>query len=278
MLNLITNRNLKALLSKGKLTSELLMELKTSFFIHPSRQSGENSFQLVSSPHENGNVFHLFTSMEEYFDKSGDLQAQAWYLDTFEKDLADDALGIIINPASDNFFIPKSIVLHIIEDIHENNMLSQPLLYKRNEYYDNGALLEYLKGKKTLRMYANLFSYFDFSKLYTPVTVEENIDDDKISFESVESFYKQDGYYLLFADMNRLEKDTGCRYYAVADCLDIAKRVFEFDYNGIVLKTPEGDFTLPRKNLLRHYEAIIKSCRLRENSFAFAYKAGDGDV
>lgn len=277
---MFSNANLKKLLSKGKLTPELLMEFKTSFFIHPLQKTAED-YILTSSNHENSNVYFLFTDMNEYlktFPTDNDSISQIFYLNEFEEEFTDEISGVVINPATDSFFIPKSVILHIIEDINENNENLTQSNPERHEDYDNNVLHDYLKGKKTLRRYSKIFSYLDFAKIYVPVIVEDNIHDDKIPFDEVNEFYKKDDYFLLFTDLNMLEKQIDCKYYMVADCLDITKSVFEFDYNGIVLKTPEGDFTLERKNLLRYYGIFIKKYKLRENAHEFAYRLGDGHV
>ena len=54
--------------------------------------------------------------------------------------------------------------------------------------------------------------------------------------------------------------------------VEFAKLAFEFDYEGIILKTPEGDLTLPRKNLLRHYETFIKRYKHRPDANKYALK------
>ncbi len=130
MLNHVTNRDMKDLLSKKKLTPELLMEIKTSFFIHPSRPTDDNMFQFTYSDTPEGKVFYLFTSLDEYnkcFKDNDELQPEPWFFNSFEDALYLRMWGIIINPGSDNVLIPVWPAFHIIEDINSNNKV-----YERN--------------------------------------------------------------------------------------------------------------------------------------------------
>lgn len=284
MINVLTNKNLKDLLSKKKLNPELLMEIKTSYFLHPSRPAGGNEYYFTFSNTPNGEVFYLFTSLDEYnkcFGDDKELEPGVLYFNEFERGLYDGMLGIIINPGSDNFLIPLWPAFHIIADIKSNNEVYEDSFSYWRVYEDNDILHHYCQGKKTFKFYSKLFQVLSISKLYTLVCSQNNLDDcfkeGKLSFNETDAtFYKKDSYYLMYSDLDLIIKDVkdldGYFYYLIADAVQLAKLSFEFDYEGIILKTPEGDFTLPRKSLLKHYEIILKEYNKRENAHEFAFK------
>lgn len=282
MLNSITNKNLKELLSKKRLTEELLMEFKTSFFIHPSKEAEEGFFEFTYE--SDGEIIYLFTSADEYmecFADNTEVTPECVYLNQLKTAVYDAFRGVVINPSSDSFFIPKTFLRHIILDIDRNNEIYEDYILPPKPFRDNRLLHDYCRGKKTFKFYANLFDYLDASTLYTLVVSDDCLDeyfkDDKLCIGEVDcSFYKINNHYVLFSDVELLTDETkdlpGYFYYLIGDAVDLARLSFEFDYEGIILKTPEGDFTLPRNLLLRHYEKIIEKYRKRENAHKFAFK------
>lgn len=74
-----------------------------------------------------------------------------------------------------------------------------------------------------------------------------------------------------------IENQEGYCYYIVADAVQIVKKVLEFDYDGIILKTPNGEFKLSRKPLLKHYERIIRKYINRQKQHNRAFKLGGLD-
>lgn len=285
LIDLITNENLKSLLSKRRMTEELLMELKTSFLFHPSKPAGEGMFQFVYSNTDDGEVLYLFTSYGEYLEFMDDdaRRPEPVYFAQLENALYLEMHGVIINPASDNFRIPPWLAFHIIEDIEENNHIYEHPFLSPYVFEDNDLLHDYCKGKKTFRIYKNLFVHLDSSTLYTPILSEENLDgkfeNGKVKTGRNFSFFKRDGHYLMYSTLDLLKEDIKGRqgnfYYLIADAVLLTQRVLEFDYNGIILITPEGDFTLPRKSLLKHYETIIRNYKKRDNAEEFAYMLED---
>lgn len=278
---------MKELLAKKRLTKELLMEIKTSFFIHPSKPADEDSYYFNYSHTCDGEVLYLFTSYDEYlkcFKDEDDLRAEFLYFNDLEPALYTKMLGVIINPASDNFLIPVWVAFHIIEDINENNKIFGGNWDEPRVFGDNKLLLDYCRGKKSFKMISNLFNYLSISTLYTPIISKENLDNyfkgDELKISDFDvSFYKEDSYYLLYTDLDLLERDLrgkeGFYYYFIADAVCLSKKSFEYDKNGIILKTPEGDFKIPRKALIKHYEKIIENYEKRKNPHEYAFKIGD---
>ena len=258
------------------------MELKTSLFIHPSRKADNGGYYLNYSDYENGEVLYLFTSYEEFlkcYDVKSELEAVFWYLIDFEDDFYKDTLGVIINPGSDCFFIPTSVVLHIICDIEENNFYFRDRLFPPRTFNDNRFLHDYLKGKKTLKQIANLFSYLDSAVTYTLIKSPASFGEGEIDLKDKNySFFKIDSHYVIYTDKSLLKNDINDEeyfYYMVADAVELVKLTLEFDFEGIIFKTPVGEFTIPRKSLLKQYENLIKKYQPRENPHETAYDAGD---
>ena len=282
MINSITNRNLKRLLSKGKLSPELLMELKTSLFIHPSRKADDGGYYFTYCSYGDGEILPFFTSYDEFlkcYGRDCRLEPVFWYLDAFEDDIYADTRGVIINPGSDRFFIASSVFLHILCDIETNNSSIVRGLFPPRTFERNDFLYRYLRGKKSFRQLANLFSYLDSSVVYTLITSETDLGEGEIELKDNHySFFKIDSYYVLYTEKDLMKNDIRKDehfYYMVGDAVEVMKLALEFDFEGIILKTPEGDFTIERKSLLKQYESIIRNYQKRENSHEFAYSAGD---
>ncbi len=289
MIDNVTNDNLKELLLKKKLTPELLMEIKTSFFIHPSKPAGDGKYQFTYSQDDDGENLHLYTSHEEYLKchaEDNEVEPGFVYFNDLYDALYTEMNGIIINPSTDNFRIPVWLAYHIIEDIEENNETYENPYRPTYVFNDNNLLHKYCEGKKTFKQYPNLFSYLDASTLYTIICSDNNLDvyfnNGELKYEGMDvSFFKINSHYVLYSDMELLKDDIenqeGYCYYIVADAVQIVKKVLEFDYDGIILKTPNGEFKLPRKPLLKHYEMIIRKYINRQKQHNRAFKLGGLD-
>ncbi|WP_458453376.1 hypothetical protein [Methanobrevibacter sp.] len=288
MIEEIKNTNMKRLLSKKRMSVELLMELKTSLFIYPAKPAGDNNYFFHYSTVDDREVFYLFTSCEEYFKSftgnEDGLKPIFIYLNDLDDALYSEMSGIIINPGSDDFLIPTYLAYHIIKDIEENNGIYEDYFKPVMVDKDNGLLHKYCHGKKTFKFYDKLFRYLNWSTLYSLIYSENDLNDffvnDELNLGDVDaSFFKINSHYVLYSDLNLLKDDIkgrkGYFYYLHADAVQFVQLALEFDYEGIILKTPEGDYSLPRKSLLKHYEKIINEYQRHDNTNKYAFKLED---
>lgn len=85
------------------------MEIKTSFFIHPSKPAGDGNYYFTYSQNDEGDDLYLYTSHEEYLKCHGDndeVEPNFLYFNDLYDALYTEMNGIIINPSTDNFTIP----------------------------------------------------------------------------------------------------------------------------------------------------------------------------
>ena len=288
-IELINNNNLKKLLKKKYLTEESVKEIKTSFFIHPSTPHDDCSYSFNYASHDGFKVIELFTSLNEYNHVYGDDDGYVpmyWYLNQFEHSFDEDTRGILINPSSDDFFITDWVCLLIMDDMNEvetsikfNNreMMPEDLkdLKPRIDYLE-----EYLSGKTRITHMNKLFTILSDSIVYTLYESQDSLDEylknDMISNEdAVFSYLKKDNHILVFTDKNTFKEVMDSQhhyYYGIADLIYVIQTVFELDYNGIILKTPEKEFELTRHRLLKYWEEIAEEYRYIDIASKYAFK------
>lgn len=132
------------------LTHMLNVELYVSYLYCPL--ADEQSIQLMCSESSIDELFiPAFTSLEKYYDFFGkdSFRADEISFAYLLENLSDDVIGIMINPASDDFFLPRDY----LEDIEK---IDFPIIESRNvsksEYkellasIDNSDIFEDLQG------------------------------------------------------------------------------------------------------------------------------------
>lgn len=278
MIEDVTNKNLKKMLSKKRLNPEMLMEFKTSYFIIATIELDNDYFRYVYENEDT--VMYLFTSMDEYRKVYGEEEYKPDFfsLDELEDIIYRDFEGVYIDPSSDNFFLSKNLLYHIILDIKQNNKEMRFQAFRRETWYDNTLLIKYCSGKKSLRQIPNLFQYLDACELYTVIEIHDDVpDESKIPLRGIKyNYFKPDSYYHLFTDTDLLKDYVsdfeGNFYYGISDVIDIVQLIFQYDFEGIILTIPDNEFVLKRDKLLKHFEKSIKYYRPRQDAREFAYK------
>ncbi len=288
-IELITNQNLKRLLKKKYLTEETVREIKTSFFIHPSTSEGDDLYSFNYNNYDNRKVIELFTSLEEYnliYGDDNEYVPLYWYFNQFEHSFDEDTKGILINPSSDNFFIPDEVCFLIMDDMDDVN---RTINYNNLEVDVNDLrklesktsyLPEYLANKSKITYIAKLFDILSRSIVYVLYESKEPLDEyfqnGMISNESVKfHYYKKDNYIVVFTDKAdfKSEMDSKSYYaYGICDLINIIKTVFELDYKGLILKTPDNEFILARHRLLRYWDEIVENYEHVDIASKYSFK------
>ena len=288
-IELISNVNLKKLLKRNYLTEETVMEIKTSFFIHPSTSEGDGLYSFNYTPYEDGNVIELFTSLDEYERSYGDNDDYVplyWYFNQFEKSFDEDTKGILINPQTDNFFISDWVSFLIMDDMDDVNRTVKLNTIKidagdlkdlkpKIDYLD-----EYLKNKSKITYIDRLFDILSDSVVYILYESEKSLDDyfndDMLSLRDVNThYYKKDNHIMVFTDRNDLKNVMDSKYhycYGVADLIAVIQTIFELDYDGFILKTPETEFELARHRLLKYWDRIVEKYRHHNIAADYAFR------
>ena len=290
----ITNANLKKLLKKKYLTEETVKEIKTSFFIHPSTPEDDGMYSFNHSVYDSCKVVELFTSLEEYNQVYGDndeVIPMYLYFSQFKHSFDEDTLAILINPASDKLFISDWASFLIMDDIDEveriielNSREVEPEELKdlkpRLDYLE-----EYLSNKSKITYIDRLFDILTDSIVYVLYEYDESKDDflknDMLFNEEVQfRYFKKDSHVMVFTDKDNFKDVMDSKhhyYYGIADLIEVIKTVFELDYNGIILKTPENEFILARHRLLKYWDRIVEKYRPIDIASKYAFKM-EGDV
>lgn len=289
----LNNKNLKKLLAKRYFSPETINELKTCFLIHPctEQEDGMLSFNYVD--YENGEILEFFTSMEEYNKsyKDYDFTPAYWELKQLRDLFYQNTLGIIINPESDNVFIPTSICDHIITDAYD---LDKDIFFNRKvrsvddlkelSEKKSDLLVDYLKNKTKITYLKLLFDVLNHSIAYTliasPVSLDEYFEDGVLPYKNVKfAYFKKNDYIMVFCDKKDfkdvMNKDE-FYYYRIANMIDIMDVVFKLDYEGIILKNGDVEIELSRKRLLRHFHELYRNYIGVQNASDFAFKI-EGD-
>lgn len=84
---------------------------------------------------------------------------------------------------------------------------------------------------------------------------------------------------MIFTDKNQFKSETADdRFYCYMDCdfINIIKIVFEFDLNGLLLKTDDSELKLERHRLLKYWDSIIENYRSQTDGLKKAYVVEDG--
>ena len=275
LVKLINNRNLKKLLKKKHLTKETVWEIKTSLFIHPSTDEGDDLYSFNYNVYDGRKVIELFTSLDEYDQvyKRDDYMPLPWYFNQFEHSFDEDTEGILINPATDNFFIPYWVSVLIMEDMDEVsrtielNAFHMDVSDLKDFKPMSDYLNEYLSGKTKITYIDRLFDVLSTSAVYVLYESEESLDGhfkgDVLSLRDVDShYYKKDNHIMVFTDRDDFKEVMDLKYhycYGVADLMEVIRAVFEFDYDGVILKTPESEFELARHRLLKYWDRIVEN-------------------
>lgn len=291
-IELISNANLKKLLKKKHLTEESVREIKTSFFIHPSTPEGEDTYSFNHANHDGFKVIELFTSLKEYnneYEGNDEHVPLYWHFNQFENSLDDDTRGILINPSSDNFFIPSNLCFLIMDDMDDvertiefNDLEVDADDLKRLESKPN-RLNDYLANKSKINYIRNLFDVLSASIVYVLYESQQSLDghfeNDMISIGDIELKYcKKDNHILVFSDKDCFKEvmDSKSYYcYGIADLIPVIRTVFELDYNGLILKTPDNEFELPRHRLLKYWDDIVENYDHLDIASKHAFKIGE---
>lgn len=276
-LETLNNKNLKKLLKKKYLTEELLNEIKTSVFIHPCTDNGDNTYSFNPIETIDGEIIELFTSFEEYYESypnNDEFVPEIWYFNQFYDTQHNNALGIIINPKTDKLFIPTTLCIHIMEDIIELEDLQE--IFKKEYSFEDlkklkggemDYLSSYLENKTKIVHISKLFSLFEYSHPYGLIYSDKSLDkyfkDEFITPEDVIfNFYKKEDYIMIFSNKESIHSEIkdkdGFYYPTLSDMVEMVKLVLELDYNGIILKHNDTEFLLERHRLLKYYTQIIE--------------------
>ncbi len=273
-IELINNRNLKKLLKKKYLTEDLLFEIKTSLFIHPCTPEGDGMYAFNIVQHGENKVFELFTSLDEYC-YGDEFTPLFWHFHHFPNSFGDDIAGIIINPKSDNFFIPASVCFHIFLDIMERNrsieIFSKDYTVddlKRLKDKKTPYLEKYLEGKSRISQIPRFFRLLDRSIAFCLISSQQCLDDyirdGVLSSQDVHfNIHKREGSIVVFTSKKAFESEIANSdnyfYYTIADMIFLCQLVFELDYEGIIIKTPDEEFFIKRSRLLKYFDKIVES-------------------
>ncbi|MBR0271959.1 MAG: hypothetical protein IJQ68_08240 [Methanobrevibacter sp.] len=281
----ISNINFRNIIGKShKFNRNILNELKRCVFIHHCTDNGDDTFSCTYSKYKNEEVLYFFTDLDEYYKCYSENEKNTipmfWDFAMIYDLLYDNLSGIIINPKTENFFIPSDVLFHILADeleiknelesqleIFNDDILARKKIYTPEELFHiedlrkNRSLEKYLKNKKRLNRLDNLFSYFKHSHLYAIAQYDEKRDfeGDWFKVEWLE-YYKKDNCIVVFMDLDSLKNevkdyDMFC-YYGVADMLNITEIVLRDDWEGIIVNTGEQEFKLNRKLLIKHYDSL----------------------
>lgn len=278
----ITNKNFKKLIKKShKFNENVINELKRCLLIHHCTDIEDGTCSITYSKYGDKEVLYFFTDLEEYrkcYPTDDDSLPIWWYFSQIDDFLYEDTCGIIINPKSDNFYIPQDLLYHILQDeiqiqkiterrlgYFEDDILDRKKIYTPEELLNienkrnNELLLKYIGDKKYFTQYTSLFHYFEYSYLYVLVQYDEALDFKKDYLKTDNGdIYKKDNFYMVFMDLDSLKDEINDRYcyYSVADMFYLTQIVLELDFEGIILNTGEREITLPRDKLLKNFDKI----------------------
>lgn len=280
---------MKELLKKKYLTEDLVREIKVSFFIHPSTEHEDGLFSFNYANHDNGEVIELFTSLAEYnevYEDNKDYIPLYLYFNQFEHSFDTDTKGILINPASDAFFIPCWVCFLIMEDIDRINRIIKNTncdvdvedlkkLESKSSY-----LTKYLEGKSRITYITNLFDILSSSVVYVLYESENPLDGNDIILNEDTNlhFYKKDNYIVVFTDKNDFKGEMKLNLYysyGICDLIDVIKTVFELDYNGFILKTQDSELPIERHRLLKYWDDIVERYRHIDIAGKYSFKIED---
>ena len=290
----ITNHGLKKRLGKTKFNEETMHEIKTSLFIHPCIDEGNGYFSFTYSKYYDESVLELFTSLEEYYmyyKNNEDVIPIPWHFNDFEDSFLEDTSGVLINRCSDNVFIPKSLYFHIAWDIDmRENMVKFNKDFADNlsnsfkdEYISINRLYAYLKGKSSIKYIDKFYDILNNFHLFNLICSKNSLDnlseDGAIPIRDINvKVYNEGGYVVVFTDKSLFEdinQDYGYLYYSHSDMYILTKLVLEFDYEGIILRTPDNDFVLKRHRLLKYFDKICENYRSNEELMNFVFKLAE---
>lgn len=299
----ISNIHFRKLLGKSrKLNRNILNELKRCVFIHHCTDNGDDTYSFTYSKYGSGEILYFFTDLDEYHkcypEEEKNTIPMFWDFTMIYELMHDNLSGIIINPKTENFFIPDDVLFHILADeleiknevefqfeLFNDDILGRNKVYTPEELFhiedmrSNRRLEKYLENKKRLTRYDILFDHFKLSHLYAIVQYDERLDFEGDWFKpEMIKYYKRDDCIIVFMDLDSLKDEIRdgdkFSYYCVADMLHIAEIVLRDDWEGIIVNTGEQEFTLNRKNLIKHYDSLrINQCDFElDNASQYIFK------
>lgn len=196
----ITNIHFRKLIKKSrKLNKNIIDEFKRCILIQHVLDNGDGTYSVCYSEYGDKKVLYFFTDLDEYHKcypaEKNNTRPEWCYLVQIEDFLYKDTCGIIINPKSENFFIPQDVLWHIIQDeiviqkglyhnlkFYMEDFLDRNKIYTAEELLDienkrsNDSLIKYVGNKKRLTNYTTLFDYFKYSYLYAIIQFDEELD------------------------------------------------------------------------------------------------------
>lgn len=274
------------------LFDSFIMELKMSKLYIPAIIEGDEIIFEHLESDDGITVLPLFTSPVEY---EGDNELKNYEFELYAEIISDcDFDGTVINPNSDDIFIPRKFT---------DTLRVRPLGETDGEIYDayelkeiasavkNEELVDFIRDESNFNNFDGLIAILPKSVLLNVVSSSTDLSDlarDGIittlevgGFNlSVKSTF-QERYGLLFTSVDRIadtcDTDAGLHYYYQITSFD---RILDFilrnDFDGIIINPYMEDYYVPRNVLLDIYEnhpEIIRNPKYAGGTFyAFTFK------
>lgn len=304
--SLVTNDYLKncivelqeSLSNEGEYSQEKLInminELMVSTLLIPGiTEDDELVFEVLTSEDETINAVPLFCDDAEFVNYYGD-EAEFnpiandidFYVDLIKENGLD---GVIINPASDEFFIEHNLLIELplnldfeidenIEgyDVHE--LLNIALKTT------NDSLTEFIRSEDN--QFEKLMLELSSSTLFNVVASENDLSKYAqagiISIEDVQDFSlcttgdENTQFGVLFSDIETakqsLEENGLNYYYQIVLLDDFIEFILNSDMDGILINPGSDDYLIPRKYLIEAYNGLIYNNPLFKNAADYLFE------
>ena len=292
----ITNNHLKDLLKKilnTEYLNEVLLlnltnELRFATLICAGSPVDEFSFNYPMFDLEDGtSILPLFTDEQEFYASElniDGLEPVPYYFEHSFELLDDESVnGILINPDTEEFFVPKDIInLVAMSQIGVSNSLDNDSSFACDgndlklifDTISNDTLVEFLNDDNNAFDYDGLFNEFSKSMLSTIVIcedLEKNFDDiypvDPANISLFREIDEEENSWLVlisnkdtFYNLVSFQGDQSDYYAQLVNPEELAIYALEHDFEGIKLYNEEEYIPIPRSILLEKIDSIKILC------------------
>lgn len=253
------------------LFDSFILELKVSRLYIPATAEGDEIvFEHLESD-EGIMVLPLFTTPEEY---DGDNELRSYEFDLYAEIIEDcDFAGAVINPNSDDIFIPKSTTEELrvkaLPKVNEDEIYDAYELKDIASTIKNEALMDFICDESNFNNFDGLIDILADSVLLNVVSSSNDLSelshDGIITALEVGGFNLsikrtfQEKYGLLFTSLDKItdtcDTDAGLYYYYQITSFDkILEFILKNDLDGLILNPYLEDYYVPRNVLLDIYE------------------------
>lgn len=253
------------------LYDSFIVELKLSKLHVPAVMDGDEvNFEHLESD-EGLEILPLFTSPDEY---AGDNELMNFEFSFYAEIIADcDFGGVVINPDSDEIFVPKEVTetlrIQPSADVDDDEIFDAYELRDIAASTKNEELISFIRNESNFNNFDGLTELLSRSVLLNVVSSEEDLSkferDGIIATLEVGGFNLSikstpfEKYGLLFTDLDAIkdtcDTDAGLHYYFQITSFDkILKFILANDLDGLIINPYLDDYYVPRNVLLDIYE------------------------